>query len=121
MLVARVNCREQMVGEMGRLDLRIEKELATLGGLGIVGGGGRVALGEIFAPFLVLLAQFLELLVPILGIGLGLRLVGRFLQHRVDLDLLLDERLQLHRGRLQELQRLLHLGRERLPERKILM
>ncbi len=71
---------QQMVGEVGCLDLGIEKELAPLGRFGIVGRGGRIVLGELFAPFLVLLAQFRDLLVPILRIGLGLDLVGRFLR-----------------------------------------
>jgi len=53
--------------------------------------------------------------------ALRLGLVGGFLQNRIDLDLLLHERLEFHRGSLEELQRLLHLGRKGLPERKILM
>ncbi len=106
---------------MGRFHLGIEKELAALGGFRIVGRSGRIALGEIFLPILVLLAEFLELFVPVVRIGLRLALVRRFLQNRVDLDLLLHQRLEFHRGRLEELQRLLHLGRQSLSERQILM
>ena len=67
---------QQMIGKMGRLDLGIEKELAPFGRLGIVGAAGRVALGKIFAPFLVLLAQLLELLVPLLGLAESLSASG---------------------------------------------
>jgi hypothetical protein len=112
----------QVIGQVGRLDLRIEEELAPLGRLGIVGRGGGGTLRKILAPLLVLLAQLLEFLVELVVVGrLGLDLLGALLQHGIDLDLLLDERLQLHRRRLQELQRLLHLRGKRLPERERLM
>jgi hypothetical protein len=140
----------EVVGEVGGFDLGVEEELAAFGGFGAVAGGG-VVLGVVVAPVFVVAAEFFEFAIPFGVVGRGFLggclgffavvflavvevvggevgfvvgrfdFVGNFFEDGVDFDFLLDKRLKFKRGRLQELQRLLHLRGQGLSHREILM
>jgi hypothetical protein len=77
-------------------------------------------LGEVVAPVLLLAAEFLDLAVPfILLVVLGR--FFRFFEDGVGFELLLDEGAEFHDGSLEQVQGLLHLRREGLGERLILL
>jgi hypothetical protein len=110
---------DEVVGERFLSDLGIEEELAPFLGIGTGAGSGGL-LGEVVAPVLLLAAEFLDLAVPfILLVVLGR--FFRFFEDGVGFELLLDEGAEFHDGSLEQVQGLLHLRREGLGERLILL